>query len=217
VVQQSGDLAVPGRHLGLDVTRTYSSAGVSSEGVMGAGWAFNYASNLTPGDCGLVNVSTADGSSQVFRTTDGGTTFTPQKGYHTRLVKLPDGSYDFVDKAGTRHHFREPEDPTDPNVPRRLEYIEEPHGDRIVPTYDSAGRVVKVAEVQRGVEVRTLVVNYTKAGGFDRIAKVTAPGLALEVSYGYDSFGNLTTVTRSGANVAGPAAEGWTNRYEYRT
>jgi hypothetical protein len=218
VVQQSGDLAVPGRHLGLDVTRTYSSAGGSSEGVMGAGWAFNYASSLVVGDCGLVNVSTADGSSQVFRTIDGGNTFTPQKGYHTRLAKLADGSYDFVDKAGTRHHFREPEDPVQANGPRRLEYIEEPHGDRIVLTYDSAGRVVKVAEVQRGgVEVRTLVVTYTKAGGFDRVAKVTAPGLALEVSYEYDTFGNLITATRSGANVAGPAAAGWTKRYEYRT
>ena len=37
LVRQSTDLELPGRHLGLEVTRTYSSACGSPEGVMGAG------------------------------------------------------------------------------------------------------------------------------------------------------------------------------------
>src|SRR6185503_14919558 len=117
--------------------------------VVGAGWAMNYTSVLVQGGCGLVTVTTADGSSQVFRTTDDGHTFTPQKGYHTRLVRNADLSYDFIDKAGQRHHFREPEDPARPEGSRRLEYVEEPHGDRIVLGYDTAGRVITVAEVQQ--------------------------------------------------------------------
>src|SRR5204863_578131 len=110
VVQQATDLKLAGRHLGLEVTRTYSSSGNSAQGALGAGWAWNYASSLGEAECGLVHVSTADGSSQVFRSTDNGQTFTPQPGYHTRLTKNPDGSYDFFDKSHTRHHFREPED-----------------------------------------------------------------------------------------------------------
>ena len=99
VVRQSTDLKVPGRHLGLEVTRSYSSAAKGAEGLMGAGWSFNYESQLTPTACGVWVVQTADGSSQSFRTTDGGLTFTPQKGYHTRLVRSGDG-WDFIDKSG---------------------------------------------------------------------------------------------------------------------
>ena len=105
LVQQSTDFKVPGRHLGLELTRTYSSAGWSSQGPLGGGWSLNYASRLyEDGDCGLVTVVTADGSSQVFRSTDGLLSFTPQKGYHTRLEH--DGTiYRFIDKAGNVHRF----------------------------------------------------------------------------------------------------------------
>ena len=77
---------------------------------MGAGWALSYASALHVAECAVI-VTTADGSSQAFSSSDGGNTFRPQKGYHTSLVKNSDGSYDFVDKSYTRHHFRAPIDP----------------------------------------------------------------------------------------------------------
>src|SRR6185295_13349644 len=110
-------------------------AGRSPAGVPGAGWALNYASRMLPVECGLVTIITADGSSQVFRTPDDGITFTPQKGYHTQLRRNADLSYDFIDKAGNRHHFREAESAAQAKVERRLEYIEEPHKDRIVLSY----------------------------------------------------------------------------------
>ena len=92
LVRQATDVRVEGRHLGLEVTRTYSSAARAEDGVMGAGWAWNYDSAVTPSGCGLYNVSTADGSGQVFRSTDGGHTFTPQRGYHSKLNRLGDGA-----------------------------------------------------------------------------------------------------------------------------
>src|SRR5262249_26472437 len=161
-------------------------------GVLGAGWAFNYESRLVETDCGLVSVVTPDGSSQLFRTIDGGLTFKPQKGYHTRLVRNADLTYDFFDKAGLRHRFRQLADPTRPLGERRLDYIEEPHGDRIALHYDGAGRLVLVAEAQPETgEVRWLAITYRSVFGFDRISSISLPDLKLAVAYEYDTYGNL--------------------------
>ena len=48
MVQQSTDFKLPGRHLGLELTRTYSNAGWSSAGPLGGGWALNYAAGVFP-------------------------------------------------------------------------------------------------------------------------------------------------------------------------
>ena len=218
LVRQGTDLKVAGRHLGLEMARTYSSAGSGRKGVMGAGWVWNWETSLAPSrECGLVTVTTPDGSSQTFRTTDGGITFKAQKGYHTRLVKLGDGSFDFTDKAGTRYHFQAPLDPTKPDGDRRLEYVEEPHLDRLVPTYDTSNRVTRVAEVHpEAGEVRALEISYEKAGGFDRVARAAIPALGLEATYTYDTFGNLVSATRKGTNLgAGPAASDRVESFEY--
>jgi len=217
LVHQQTDFKVPGRHLGLEMTRTYSSAGRSPGGVMGAGWAWGYASTLHIADCAVV-VTTADGSSQAFSSADGGNTFRPQKGYHTTLVKNPDGSYDFFDKSHTRHHFRGPANPADPNPERerRLEYIEEPHGDRLSLIYDELARVARVAEWHpEAGDVRVLTLTYERKRSFDRIAKAEIAALALRVDYDYDEEGNLVAVTRRGGNVDGPDAADRTETYKY--
>ena len=170
-----------------------------------------------PTSCGLYVVTTPDGSSQTFRSSDGGQTFTPQKGYHTTLVLNGDGSYDFFDKSHTRHHFRELEDPQKPNGALRLDYIEEPHGDRIQVTYDIAGHVTQVSEIpqETGTAARSLKLTYKPFGGFDRIASADVPGLGYHVDYLYDAFGNLTKVTRTGANSSGPTANPQVEQFTY--
>ncbi|HEY2944840.1 MAG TPA: DUF6531 domain-containing protein, partial [Vicinamibacteria bacterium] len=217
VVQQSTDFKVPGRHLGLEMTRTYSGAGRSSAGVIGAGWAWAYASALHIADCAVV-VTTADGASQAFGSADGGNTFRAQKGYHTNLVKRADGSYDFFDKSHTRHHFKAPADPANPGRERdrRLEYIEEPHGDRIVFGYDEQARLARVAEWHpEAGDARVLTLTYETKKGLDRITRAEIAPLALSVDYGYDEEGNLATVTRRGTNVDGPPAPDRTESYKY--
>jgi YD repeat-containing protein len=217
LVRQSTDVKIQGRHLGLEVTRTYSSASQSEDDVMGAGWNWNYASAVTPMSCGLVNVGTAEGISQVFRTTDGGATFTPQKGYHTKLEKLTPGEgYRFTDKHGLRHYFREPVDAKEPLGALRLDYVLEPHGDKLEVQYDLLGRVSSVREVLRdGSPVRSLSMRYERAAGRDRLSSVTS-NLGHEVEYAYDAQGNLIDVKRGGANVGGqPAAAPITEKYEY--
>ena len=136
---------------------------------------------------------------------DDGQTFTPQKGYHSKLVRNGDRSFDFVDKAGNRHHFREPVDPAKPLGALRLEYMEEPHGDRLRVSYDGQGRVSTVAEVHpEAGDVRKLRFTWAQAGGFDRISAVESDStLALRVEYEYDRYGNLKTARRPGTNLSG--------------
>jgi RHS repeat-associated protein len=216
LVQQSTDLQVPGRHIALEVTRTYSSAGRNEAGTVGAGWAMNYDSRVTPADCGVAVVQTADGSSQVFQ--QDGTGFKPQKGYHTKLVKNGDGTYDFTDKGGSVHHFRQPENPLRATGSLRLDYVREPHGDRLQLTYDTDGRVTKVAEMQGGSERRALALGYKKIAGFDRVTRAEVADLHLRVDYEYDVFGNLLKATRRGENVdGGESTPDRVESYEYST
>jgi RHS repeat-associated protein len=217
LVQQATDFKVPGRHLGLEVTRTYSSAGRRPEGAMGAGWAWSYAAALHIGDCAVV-VTTADGSSQAFSSTSGGNPFKPQAGYHTTLVKNGDNSYDFFDKSHTRHHFKPPLDPASPQPERerRLEYLEEPHGDRLVFSYDDDGRLARVTERHpEAGNVRDLELTYERKKGLDRVTKGEIAALNLRVAYGYDDEGNLVSATRSGRNVDGPGAPDRVETYKY--
>ena len=208
LVRSHADLEIPGRNIGLTVQRSYTSAGADRSGLLGAGWAFSYESSLFVTECGVI-VQTADGSSQMFRSTDGGETFVPQKGYHTRLRRNGDESFDFFDKASNRHHFAEPSQPQAPEGNRRLQYIEEPHGDRIVLVYDATPRLVHVREVQaESGSVRQLDLSYERKGGFDRISRIAAPALGLAVEYRYDEFGNLLEVRRNGPPP-------WRERYQY--
>jgi YD repeat-containing protein len=223
LVQQSTDLSLPGRHLGLQVTRTYSNAGPRPDGVMGPGWSWNFDAGLDETSCGLVNLSTADGSNQVFRTTDGGQTFVPQKGYHGSLRKTPAGLYVYTDKAAVEHTFEPVGGSIDPES-YRLARVVEPHGDRLELSYDGRRRLIKVTErhAEKPQPVRTLELSYVQAGGYERVKEVVVKGpsgrgLGLTVRYQHDpATGNLERVTRSGENLpGGPPAEPRTESYEY--
>jgi YD repeat-containing protein len=212
LVHQATDLKLEGRHLQLEVTRTYSSAGRSSAGMAGAGWRVNQESALTPvPDCGLAVVRTADGGSQTFLGNPGlaPQAFRPERGYHTQLRRNADGSFDFFDKASVRHHFGRRAAGTAATL--RLEWIEEPHGDRIALEYDASGRLSRVSEWHpRLGPVRTLVFRHARVGAGERLASVEAWGLGLRVDYRHDTHGNLVHAERTD-RAAGQSAD----RYEY--
>ena len=211
VVTASTDLKVAGRHLSLDVGRTYAGSPGAFDGPTGARWTFTHQSRLTPiEECGLYVVTVGGGSSQTFGTSDNGRTFVPERGYHTSLTRLPDGSFEFVDKAANRFRFAGPGATGERT--RRLVYFEEPHGDRLVYRYDARGRLIEVAESQAVAPTvrliaRTLRLRWSRAGGADRIQSISAPGLGLQVDYAYDEWGNLITATRYDTDVSGPAVE----------
>jgi RHS repeat-associated protein len=191
LAKQAVDFEMRGRHLGLEVSRTYSSAGISRDDVMGAGWSFQYSSELTIDNVCPVAVVGAVNGTQVFQQDQTGA-YVPQKGYHTRLRANSDGTYDFFDKANHRHRFASPRQGR-----YRLEYIEEPHGDRLKVDYDSKNRVIGVTELQgpqQSASGHYLQVTYVRKGGFDRVRKVV--GVGAQVEYTYDDLGNLKEVRR---------------------
>lgn len=212
LVLQATDLKLEGRHLALELTRTYSSAGRSAAGLAGAGWRLNYESALTPlPECGLALVRTADGGPQAFLAAADGSGFRPQRGYHTRLRRNADGSFDFFDKAAVQHHFAGRAAGSAASL--RLVWIEEPHGDRIALEYDAGGRLRRVSESHpRLGPVRTLLFSYASAGGMERVSAARAWGLGTGVDYRYDAFGNLVQAERSDREDAAAS-----DTYEYST
>ena len=196
LVTSSTDVRIPGRGPALEVVRTYSSSGVSDEGVLGAGWNLNYFSTLVITDC-FWTIRGGDGSGQRF--TQVGDEFIPQKGYHTELRRNPDGSFDFFTKGRVRFHYVDIElfegDPLFDGKPT-LDFIEDPNGNRIQLSYDSERILEEAREVfADGSEGRVLTFDYENVRGVPRVRRITGP-LGLEVTYEYDSFANLIKVTR---------------------
>jgi YD repeat-containing protein len=196
LVSSSTDVSIPGRGPALEVVRTYSSAGSSSEGPFGAGWSLNYFSTLIVTDCFWTIVG-GDGSGQRFLRE--GNTFIPQKGYHTELRENPDGSFDFFTKGRVRFHYLDiPLFEGDRLYGGRptLDYIEDPNGNRIQIFYDANRNIIEAREIfADGTEGRSLHFEYIDVLGFPRVERITGP-LSLEILYEYDAFANLERVTR---------------------
>ena len=159
LVQQSTDFKVPGRHLGLEVDphlleRRLEQPGAARGRLVAQ---LRRAASSCDGGCGLATVVTPDGGGQVFQSSDGLVTFTPQKGYHTRLDR--DGTTSTA--SPTRPATSTTSSPPAAGRRPRLDFIEEPHGDRLVFTYDgSEPPRSKVAEVQpEAGEVRAVDVH----------------------------------------------------------
>ena len=201
LVHQATDLSLPGRHIGLTFTRSYSSAGLPDPtGVLGVGWSWNLGGTVHENpECGEVTVVTGEGGGQKF-TTEDWARFDRGVGAQGRLEADGLHAYDWFDASGRRYHFEDLSGRESRDCPPqfRLAYIEEPHGDRLVPEYDE-GRIVAVGEVHPEAgetPVRRLEILTDQVAGADRVVRVRGHGL--EVAYGYDDHGNLIRVQRSG-------------------
>jgi RHS repeat-associated protein len=223
------DMQVKGRHFTLDLSRSYSSAGLG-EGK--SGWTWSYDSVISYSD-NIYNVITADGSSQRFTTPDDGQTFVPQKGYHSKLARGGDGELVFTDKAANKHSFLAASSDTWDTGPWRLDAIEEPHGDRLEMRYNVLGRIRTVTEYWKGNKTPAASMTFSYAAFRDGepgqpvdpkdMALETVVGQAADqvinrtVVYEHSSIGELRKVTRRGKNIAGgPDAidEVWEYRYQ---
>ncbi len=150
----SQDVFIPGRGLPLDFSRTYSSAGSSSEGPLGAGWTHNYNVRLVQDENGNFTVIGGEGSGNRFR---GASVhldpqkaalfglpanqqaiaqfYEPQIGHHSILVR-PDtlgapGEFDFYTKGHVRYHFALNLFLLPFGNTYSLQYIEERNGNRV--------------------------------------------------------------------------------------
>jgi len=122
------DASVPGRKLSLTFGRTYSSAGDSSSGPLGAGWTHSYNIRLVHRlNCGVFTVLGGEGSGNAFTDPAPNSTqaalylpllpngtdptnldfFKPQIGYHSVLIRdrTQSDRFWFFTKEALRHDF----------------------------------------------------------------------------------------------------------------
>jgi RHS repeat-associated protein len=198
LVLQREDFKVPTVGPSLTFVRSYSAAGNSGEGPMGAGWSHNYLSKAKRSENGKIRISGGEGGGVTFSRPQPGADFRgvagrlyqPTTGYHSQLFERTDGSLDFFTKEKTKYHYSLTEVDA-----YRLDFIEDTHGNRLTLTYDSFERnlLTKVTDASG----RSLSFTYQTLGQppEKHITRVDGPiGLVLE--YTYDEAGNLKSATR---------------------
>jgi YD repeat-containing protein len=169
------DLSIPGRGLGLDWGRSYSSAAAGLDGPLGFGWAGTYTAHLSVDQStGNVTVVQEDGSQVVF--TNNGGTFSAPPRVQATLTLNGGGSYTLVRKGAETLTF---------SAAGQLESLADRNG--ITTTLSYSGGNLAWATDATG---RSLA--FTWSGG--HITQVT-DATGRTVSYGYDNAGDLTSVT----------------------
>jgi RHS repeat-associated protein len=187
------DLSLPGRVLGLDITRWYNSSDPTT-GPFGPGWTHTY--NWTLADRGATaELRRSDGRLDTFTQNSDGSYANPPDVFDT-LAKNGDGTFTLTTTSQIRYDF---------SATGHLIRIAEPAGNQIALAYttdnlsaitDPVGRVVSLTYDSQ-----------------NRVMRLQDP-LGRATTYGYDLNGRLTTVTdRIGNGAGAAAAHQW--RYAY--
>lgn len=189
------DLSVSGRGPGLGWARSYSSSRASIDGPLGFGWSASYFMTIGKAS-GVATITQENGS--VVRFAAIGAEWAAPGRVDAALVEHPDGSWTFTRQGTQVFEF---------SAVGRLTAMKDLSGNTTALGY-TAGVLSAVTDSSG----RALTVTWS--GG--RVQKVTGPSAVLatgasptlvEVTYGYDGAGNLTTVTD-------PAGGVWTFGYD---
>ena len=171
------DLAIPGRGLPLNLTRSYSSVFASTNGPLGYGWTDSYNLSLSVnGSTGAVTVSQENGSQVVFTPASGGGYAAPPRVIAT-LTHNGDGTYTFVRQRRETLTF---------SSGGQLSSERDANGYSTTLAYNASGQLSAVIDAAG----RQLTLGYTGT----QLTSVTDPASRV-VSYGYDGSGNLSQVT----------------------
>lgn len=170
------DLSIKGRGPGAIWARSYSSVMAAEDGPLGFGWHTGYGAHLViDSTSGNVVVSQENGAEVSFTKTSSGAYTAPAR-VRATLVKNSDSTYTFTRQASQVLRF---------DASGVLQSMADRNGETTTLTY-SGGKLARVTESGG----RALTVTWSGA----HVAEVTDP-LNRSVRYGYDSAGNLTTVT----------------------
>jgi RHS repeat-associated protein len=194
------DLAVGGRGVGLDLTRTYNSqagaAGVT--GSFGPGWSSSFTDHLVI-EAGKAMLYQGNGSTVSF--TESGGSFTPPAWSQDSLSGNSVAGYSLILANQVKYQFEgssgKLQSVTDRNGNQttlgyekagRLETITDPAGRKITLTYNGEGFIESAKDPMGNI------VKYTYEGG--NLASVTEPGEAkARWQYHYDGSRQMTSVT----------------------
>ncbi len=198
------DLAVGGRGVGLDLTRTYNSqaAAGGEHGPFGYGWSSTFGDHLVISvPAKTVTVDQANGSTVLFKgNPEAPGELTPSNWGESKLVVNSDKTFSYTLPSQQTFHFSSSgrllsESDRDGNA-TTLTYSEAGHLETIT---DPVGRTIKLKYNGEGLVESTEdpmkhVVKYTYEGG--NLKSVTQPGeTGLRWQFKYDSSHELTTMT----------------------
>jgi RHS repeat-associated protein len=185
---QFTDVAVPGRGMALNFSRTYSSSQASTDGPLGFGWTDSYDMSLATDASGDATITQEDGSTVTFQPNGAGGFTAPPRVLAT-LTQNPDGSFTFVrDSNQTQYNF---------SATGQLTSEVDRNGYVTQLTYNS-GQLTAVTDSAG----RQLAFTYSGS----HIATMTDP-MGRAWSYAYDSSGNLASATD-------PAGRTWSFTYD---
>jgi RHS repeat-associated protein len=176
------DLSIPGRGIGLSLTRYYNSLAAGVSGPFGNGWSSSFSDHLAVNRTGgTATLTQANGSTVPF--TINGSAFVAPGWVHGSLVQNADGTYTYTLANQTSFHF---------DSSGRLLSEAGRNGETTSVAYDSKGRLSTITDPAG----RTITLTYGKGGTVTQATDSSGR----TVSYSYSS-GDLTGVTDADAGT----------------
>ncbi|MBI2724138.1 MAG: RHS repeat protein [Chloroflexi bacterium] len=176
------DLALSGRGVPLEFTRSYSSATATLGRDLGFGWTHNYSSYLSIYSDGSVEAHEPDGSDVFFSNSSGA--FAAPRGIFDTMVRNVDGSYTLTKPSQLRMNF---------DSSGRLSSLSDRNGNTTTVSYNENG-------ISAITDANGRALTVTADAATKRITQVTDP-IGRSVSYHYNSSGDLDQVTDASGGV----------------
>ncbi|HZO93088.1 MAG TPA: DUF6531 domain-containing protein [Candidatus Baltobacteraceae bacterium] len=225
VLLQDDDMAVAHKGIAMAFRRTYNSQSLHDAngddgafaGMYGNGWTNTFDAHLT-GTGNTIVVSDIDGAQYPYTLASDGVTWTPPVGQHATLASDGKCGFLWTKKSGTSYYFWQ----VVPN-PATCTLTLAQYGGYSGRLYAIMGRnrntyiifnyvwdngvttaAGKISAISAGTESGlTALLTYADFNGHRLLQEMTYPDGATTVSYGYDSSGDLLTVSRPSNNAAG--------------
>lgn len=175
------DIAIPGRGVPLEFTRTYSSMSTDA-GDLGHRWRHNYSWSLTIESDGDATVQYPSGGVSRFDWNSGSETFTAPAGNTDSLVDNGDDTYTLTNKAQIEFNFssagklasmvdRNGNTTTLSYVSGRLDSVEDQGGRELTFDYDGSNRIIAVTDPMSSPDTRTVEFTYDGSGDLSEVLR----------------------------------------------
>jgi YD repeat-containing protein len=237
MVLQDDDMSVAHKGVALTFRRTYNAQSLhdvkagdgvgqlfQQPGMYGNGWTNTFDAHLTRTNGTLFSVYDIDGArydyTQVISSSS--VTFTPMAGNHSTLVF--DGTCGFLwtKKSGTTYYFYRPNpvpscaalSSTGGYAGRLYQISGRNHNTSVTLAYtwdngdaSATGKIASIMATTDSGQIATL--SFADFNGHRLLQQLTYPDGTTTVTYGYDEFGNLSSVSSPPNNGTGARPQHW--------
>jgi len=219
---QDDDMSVPHKGIALAFRRTYNSQSQhdvngtdgSAPSMYGNGWTTTFDAHLSSSAPNVTTVWDIDGAHYDYTLASDGVTWTPPTGQHATLTWDRGCGYLWTKKSGTSYYFwQAPNGPCGPSygglyAGKLYQIIGRNRNTYVTFGYSwdigthTAGDKVSAISATAESDI-TATLYFADVSGHRLLDHITFPDGTTSVSYGYDTLGNLTSVSRPPNNAAG--------------